>query len=565
MGKVNVISHFSGFRAPRKSIGRIILAASLLLTLVGAPSASHADSTFGGYLAYSAENKPLPSDLYQLLNGQYMTVSVQPTDLATITFAGYFDSSLPPDSFMAVNGRSPLMRLRIYSGSTVGTPLGNVTMEAPSTIYSGTASQPAIAYSIKDVSQGSTSSSVSLAACSPKTWLNNNAIYFSILRSCSGMPDYFFASMYIESNIYNSTTLRDYKSFPETPSFFDLRSVPKPPKRDQTITINQQSDVTLETRQIYVQASTSSGLPYVITTTTPAVCAPVGNTNNISLLTPGTCSLNFFAVGNSDYLDSKNYATSFTVIAPKVNQTIQYNFPALTMDSPNPSFSAPVTSAGLAVQLSLSQDNGVCRVNSATSLTLLSSGTCSLLLYSPGDSTRNPVQQVVNLYVQAAKVKQNIYWNQPTGITVDMGYVTLEVSADSGNQPTITSQTPSVCQMDPNTVSDVVLRGVGTCVLSFQVDGNDRFLSFGPATASFIIGPKPPVAKPTPTPTKKPTTSGTKTATPTPTPTPSKVIVITAGKSSGGQTTSGGAAQACLKLTGGCKTATPTPTPTKKK
>lgn len=546
---------------------RIALILILALAALNLPSNATADTTFGGYFAISPDNTKMPGDLYQLLNGQHMSVSVQPSDLATITFAAYFDSALSPNSFMSVNGLNPLLRLRVYTGSTVGTPYGNINMEPPATIYTVGVKQKAKAYSVKDVTQGTTSVFTDLSNCSPQTWLDSasrNAVFFSILRSCSAMPDIFFASMYIESDIYNSTILNDHKSFPETPSFFDLRSVPKPPKTDQAITLNQPNDVSLEVRQISVQATNSSSLPIAISSNTPTTCAPIGTSTTISLLAPGTCTLSFFAAGNTTYADSKTYTTSFTIIAPKVNQTIQYNFPELTMDSPSVTFSAS-TSYGLPVQVSLSQDYGTCRVNSSTSLTLLRSGTCSLLLYSPGDATRNPVQQVVTLDVKAAKIPQNIYGNLPSGVTVDMGTVTLDVSTDSGLDLTIQSLTPKVCFVDPFSPYDIQLIAAGTCTLSFSAPGNDVYLPFGPGSASFVISPKPK-ATPTPTP-KKTTSSGGKTPTPTPTPTPKPSILIK------GQTTtviksSAPTAAPCNNIAGSCKTTkkpTPTPTPTKKR
>ena len=70
-------------------------------------------------------------------------------------------------------------------------------------------------------------------------------------------------------------------------------------------------------------ATASSGLPVTLTSTTTAVCTVNGF--EVTLLTPGTCSLTATQAGNAVYKPATSVTRSFTVT--KATQTITFTNP----------------------------------------------------------------------------------------------------------------------------------------------------------------------------------------------------------------------------------------------
>ena len=85
----------------------------------------------------------------------------------------------------------------------------------------------------------------------------------------------------------------------------------------QVITFNGLVNQPLGTPPINVSATSSSGLPVTVTSTTPIVCTSSGvNGTTITLLILGTCTLQGAQVGNANFLPATPTTASFTVIVP---------------------------------------------------------------------------------------------------------------------------------------------------------------------------------------------------------------------------------------------------------
>lgn len=138
---------------------------------------------------------------------------------------------------------------------------------------------------------------------------------------------------------------------------------------------------------------------------------------------------------------------------------------------------------------------------SINTLSVLKSGNCIISAFSPGnavvsDSNRSQVQFIVN---PKPMVSQEIYWNEPDGVSELDGDISLGLSSSSGLPVTATSSTPKVCFFkDPfGSPSVISILSSGTCQLTVSQSGNDEFFPKD-GYASFFVAPKPVVEKPTP-------------------------------------------------------------------
>jgi len=164
----------------------------------------------------------------------------------------------------------------------------------------------------------------------------------------------------------------------------------------QTITFGTLSNEPLGTAPFPVSASASSGLAVSFASTTPAVCTTAGST--VTLASLGTCSIQATQAGNTDWTAATPVNQSFQVT--KESQTI--TFGALSNQPFSPSFgTSPFTvnataSSGLPVSFS-STTPLVCTL-SATTVTLLSFGTCSIQATQAGNDTWAPATPVIQSF-----------------------------------------------------------------------------------------------------------------------------------------------------------------------
>jgi hypothetical protein len=81
----------------------------------------------------------------------------------------------------------------------------------------------------------------------------------------------------------------------------------------QTITFSPIADVTVGQSPLVVSATASSGLPVSFSSTTTSVCTVSGA--SVSLLTPGTCTLQADQAGNASYNSAPSVQQSFAITA----------------------------------------------------------------------------------------------------------------------------------------------------------------------------------------------------------------------------------------------------------
>ena len=161
-------------------------------------------------------------------------------------------------------------------------------------------------------------------------------------------------------------------------------------KAAQNITFDDPADLTYSPGVSFsVLATSSSGLPVNVSSSTGGVCNVTGNT--VSVVGAGSCVLNTSQPGDSNY--EAALSTSRTVEVNKAPQTITFASPVDQSTSVGSTFDTEASaSSGLAVQLSSSTPR-VCSV-SGNVVSVVGSGLCSLTASQPGDSNYNPATSV---------------------------------------------------------------------------------------------------------------------------------------------------------------------------
>jgi len=155
----------------------------------------------------------------------------------------------------------------------------------------------------------------------------------------------------------------------------------------QTITFANPGNQTMGTAPLQLAATSTSGLPVTLASTTPSVCTVTGTA--LTLMSAGTCTLTATQAGNASFAAATVVTNSLAIAAASVfvptAQTITFAaVPDQTMGVAPPTLVA-TSSAGLTVTFA-STTPAVCSV-SGTTLSLLAAGTCTVTANQSGSST----------------------------------------------------------------------------------------------------------------------------------------------------------------------------------
>ena len=168
--------------------------------------------------------------------------------------------------------------------------------------------------------------------------------------------------------------------------------------RSQTITFGALADILISATPPALSASASSGLAVAFTSATTGVCTVSGTA--VTLLAPGTCTVNANQAGDGTYGAATQVQQSFGVSYR--SQTV--SFDALAGATLGVS-SAPLirgsASSGLGVTYS-SATPGVCSVSGAT-ISMLNPGTCTISASQAGNGTYSAAPSVTQSFAITAK------------------------------------------------------------------------------------------------------------------------------------------------------------------
>ena len=247
------------------------------------------------------------------------------------------------------------------------------------------------------------------------------------------------------------------------------------PATSQTITFDHIQNLTIGAVGT-LAATSSSGLPLVLTSSTPLICS-VANTA-VTAKAAGTCTVVASRAGNSIYGSATSVSQS--TVVPKSDQTITLgNMPSeVTMAS-----TLVATSDSKLPVVYATTTTDKCQVVGNTVIPK-TAGKCTVTVDQPGNASYNAAKQVTT-DITIGQQNQKITFG-PAPIfspTVSKGLV---IAFSSSRLPiTLTSKTPLTCSLD--TFQNAVLVGSGTCTIEADQPGNADFNPALPVMQSFMM------------------------------------------------------------------------------
>ena len=271
---------------------------------------------------------------------------------------------------------------------------GNIWLEAPKVPYQGATKIPAIASSYMTEKSSPNDFRKDMSACGALTWMDDvpgrNMVSFEFSRNCFDLPNTFWAVSQVETDIYNSSTIKDIRYTPIEPFYIDMNSIPRPPKvipkKDQSVTAyTAQKDYFVDNPSIQVIASSSAGGALTYSSRTPEICF-ISTTGAIKALAAGSCQVSVLAQG-SDTLNPSSPAV-VAINLSKKSQNLYFDPPGTVFLSQGSANLAISSEFDLPVQV-VSTAPTICtfpdQASAPTTAVLLRAGNCSFKVTQAGN------------------------------------------------------------------------------------------------------------------------------------------------------------------------------------
>lgn len=267
-------------------------------------------------------------------NLKQIEIGYYDTNPDILNFWLYFETPIRTNMFLKQGTKTPWALLLLHRSDPIdrGGNTQDFRIENSRTIAYPTSSS-----TIKATASGNSSSGATrtdLSACNPETWSNIssnvNWIGFRISRKCANIPDKFWISAYADSDTNSSSTLQDVDWLPDDASFAvnltsnTSKATPTPSATSvtaqyQIISYESISEANLADGEVYLEASTTSGLILDVSSNTPDVCGVPYNESYVSgsilieLYSAGICALTISQSGNSFWKPAISRNATFIV------------------------------------------------------------------------------------------------------------------------------------------------------------------------------------------------------------------------------------------------------------
>ena len=369
---------------------------SLLTNPVTSPSA-HAASMI--YQKQGRDNYDPPADIKYDHESRSMSVRIfdDNKDLVIVTLA--FAVNVSNTSFSSSN---TILRIKFMPNLTnFKGNAGDVWVEAPKVAYQGATKIAAPASSYASATSSPNDQRKDMSACGALTWMDDvparNLVSFQVSRDCFDLPNSFWTVSQVETDIYNSSIIKDVRYTPVEPFSVDLTSFPRPPKvipkKNQTITAyTQQREYLVNSPAIQIVSSSSAGTALTFATKTPTVCNVTLN-GYIQPKSSGSCQIAVDAAGSETLNPAPTVVVAVTFI--KKSQDLYFDPPDevyLNQKAITLNISAD---SGLPVQV-VSTSPSICSFSyqaaSPTTAQLLNSGICRFNVIQAGDAIYNAIE-----------------------------------------------------------------------------------------------------------------------------------------------------------------------------
>jgi hypothetical protein len=244
-----------------------------------------------------------------------------------------------------------------------------------------------------------------------------------------------------------------------------------------------------------VAATSSSGLAVVFSAdaASAGVCTVSGS--SVSLIGVGTCTVDADQPGNATFLPSVQVQQTFAVAAPSLSvQTITFTStpPAGATAGGSPYTVSASASSGLAVSLSADPSSaGICTV-SASTVSFLGAGTCTIDADQSGNGSYQAATQVQQSFA-IGLAAQTIGFTTTPPSPVDVGDPDYAVGATATSGLAVVFSTDAsssgICTVSG---SSVTLVGAGTCTIDADQPGDASHQAAPQVQQSFTVGTGPP-------------------------------------------------------------------------
>jgi hypothetical protein len=226
-----------------------------------------------------------------------------------------------------------------------------------------------------------------------------------------------------------------------------------------------------------ISATASSGMAVSFASTTAAVCTVSGQT--VTILAAGTCSITASQAGNASVATATPVVQTFTV-TPAAQAIVFGNLSPVTLPAA-PVVVSAAASSGLPVSFAAATP-WVCTVSGST-VTILTTGTCSILASQSGNANYLPASTVAaSLTVNLGS--QTITFGALSGVSAATAPFPIGAAASSGLPVSFTSTTIPVCKVSGSTVT---ILAAGTCSIAASQAGNSDYAAATPVIRSFPV------------------------------------------------------------------------------
>jgi uncharacterized protein (TIGR03437 family) len=244
----------------------------------------------------------------------------------------------------------------------------------------------------------------------------------------------------------------------------------------QTITFGALTNAPFGAIPFKVIATASSSLVVGFTSTTSPVCTVAGST--VTLVAPGTCTVEASQAGNSTYAAAAPVDQSFAVT--QASQTITFAVLSNKAFGSAPFTISATASSGLAVTFASNSD--VCTISGAT-VTVAIAGDCTIQASQPGNASYNAAPAVDQSFT-VAPASQTITFAALPNQALGAAPPTVSATASSGLTVNFTSTTLPVCTASGATL---MLIGTGTCTIQASQPGSTNYAAAPMVSQKFAV------------------------------------------------------------------------------
>lgn len=375
---------------------RLVSTSLSLVLLSGSLLAVSAQASTVIFQIQGRDNYDPADDLRYDHETRNMAIKVFESNKDLIVVSLTFTSNVSSTTF---SSSSTLLRIKFMPNLTnFKGNAGNIWLEAPKVPYQGATKIPAVASSYMTEKSLPNDFRKDMSSCGALTWMDDvpgrNMVSFEFSRNCFDLPNTFWAVSQVESDMYNSSTLKDIRYTPIEPFYIDMNSVPRPPKvipkKDQTVSAyTAQKDYFVDNQSIQIIASSSAGGALTYTARTLEICN-VTPTGVIQPKAAGSCQVSVLAQGSDTLNPSSPIAVAINLT--KKSQNLYFDPPDTVYLSQGSVNLAISSEFDLPVQV-VSTSPAICsfpdQVSEPTTAVLLRAGNCSFKVTQAGNFIYN--------------------------------------------------------------------------------------------------------------------------------------------------------------------------------